>query len=85
MTEAEAKKRWCPFARVVQYAGDWHPPAAGNREAMQAFPDELNGATVCIASSCMAWRWETEPFPNHQPGETGPSAGSGYCGLAGKL
>lgn len=43
MPEAEAKTKWCPFARVGEQASG----AAENR------PD---GSYNCIASACMAWR-----------------------------
>ncbi len=43
ITEAEAKMKWCPFARVGEQASG----AAENR------PD---GSYNCIVSACMAWR-----------------------------
>ena len=70
MTEDEARKRWCPFARSrsMEYA------TADGDHAMVARigPGEEHPSTFCIASGCMAWRWHR-----------GVPAG-GYCGLAGK-
>jgi hypothetical protein len=44
MTEADAKNRWCPFARSLRGA---------NRD-IEGGPDH---ACRCLASGCMAWRW----------------------------
>jgi hypothetical protein len=77
LTEAEAKKRWCPFARAPgNYA---YGLPTNNR-------NERGGPTArakCIGSDCMAWRWidaevEFQRTGTHQPTNTG------YCGLAGK-
>lgn len=45
LTEAEARKRWCPFARSRTMAYESAPVAAGS----------------CIASQCMAWQWRDSP------------------------
>lgn len=50
MTEAEAFKRWCPFARVASTGG------ACNR-AQNSQVDESQLAR-CIGSACMVWRWD---------------------------
>jgi len=42
LTEEEAKKKWCPFAREGLQFGGPHGVAAGNN--------------CCIASDCMMWR-----------------------------
>jgi hypothetical protein len=60
MTEAEAKTKWCPMARVI-----WGQ-AAVNREL---FDGSAPTTCLCLASQCMAWRWDT-----HKDGQ---------CGLAG--
>lgn len=55
-TEEEARKSWCPFARqVFQFReGDRDAMLVANRaEADYPLGD-------CIASDCMAWRWDTE-------------------------
>lgn len=54
-TEAEAKKKWCPFSRTAfQYRA-----GAGNGDCMivanRAETDEP--LSLCLASGCMAWRW----------------------------
>ena len=58
LTEAEAKTKWCPFAR-----GSWADESMGtdliggiNRRPKQN-PEGLDSCR-CIASACMAWRWE---------------------------
>jgi hypothetical protein len=65
MTEDEAKQKWCPQVRFTQ----WNDQMLSNR-------GEFSGATNCLASGCMAWRWWTLGHPNEKQ--------KGYCGLAGK-
>lgn len=89
MTEEEARKKWCPFARVI--AGEMRDGfmkplrdvAPHNR--VQEAGSEADDPTWhqthnCIASECMAWRWveEFEPYVGNKPST------KGYCGLAGK-
>lgn len=91
MTEEQAKTKWCPFARVGFGGGDLSS-ATPNRSIMG---DGLNGANLCIASACMAWRRQTVMIDR----ATGESAvpgvaatgqleerysADGYCGLAGQ-
>lgn len=64
MTEDEAKKKWCPFARVTR----GHPNANGNASVPSGQPvfnrldlgtpniTQLPPAADCIGSACMAWR-----------------------------
>ena len=52
LTEEEAKTRWCPDARVsgsnrMSRTLDHAPAAAAGRQDC-----------ACIASRCMAWRWD---------------------------
>ncbi len=85
MLEDEAKTKWCPFARVIQFDIDDMP--TGNR-LYTAATGEMNfdGPALCIGSACMAWRWNLIVKPHHQmqviiePDEYSDS--SGYCGLA---
>lgn len=68
MTEADAKKKWCPFARTMQ------PGIIGERTNVVANrrPDGAFEASHCVGSACMAWRWNTS------------DAFGGHCGLAGR-
>jgi hypothetical protein len=66
MNEADARKLWCPFTRVAHLEG-----MAVNRKA-KIDRSPIKDETRCLASDCMAWRWETDAIFN------------GYCGLAGK-
>jgi hypothetical protein len=68
VTESEAKKKWCPFARV--FTGTNSYCVAANRSLLPR--DE--GRANCIGSACMAWE---------NTRELNPSAG-GHCGLAKK-
>ena len=73
MTEDEAKQKWCPFARVMSAhdEGNWN----------RGKPDEVyHRDPKCIASSCMAWRWDIDPVD----AAIGEVKAMGYCGLAGK-
>lgn len=76
MTEDEARKKWCPFARSGAYVGSGleFSPVSGcavNRDGPATSTIDASG-TRCIASECMAWRW--------RPGTNPPL---GFCGLAG--
>lgn len=77
MTEDEAKTKWCPFTRV----GFADHGGTNNRH---------DGGLNCIASACMAWRWngymgaEGKWVRKAPDGEKWNGAnGDGYCGLAG--
>lgn len=99
MTEAEAMLKWCPFTRTIPYidmpdgsADIVGGIAAFNRLTNKKVAGPTNPpACRCLASNCMAWRWEmkdvgTPPHPmmaqfppyepNYQPTE------HGFCGLA---
>lgn len=83
LTEAEARERWCPFARVVGYVGNREKgiltPACNRTLDSEAVP-RVAPASKCLASACMAWRWAPDEF---EPGEL-VKLRRGYCGLAGK-
>jgi hypothetical protein len=90
-TEDEARGKWCPFARSVAPVDYGYRDRVGN-PILQAAPhnrDNPNGSIpACIASSCMAWRWESEKplkdidLVNSEVVEIKPRLG--YCGLCGK-
>jgi len=95
ITEEEARKKWCPFVRLLSVTTrDGKPEAAiasFNRIALSPDPSThvMSPETArCIASECMAWRWAKvkdvitrEPPPGHY--EWVDSDVYGYCGLAG--
>jgi hypothetical protein len=68
MTEEEAKRMWCPFARVIDITGK----GGGNRWDDSGKPFTSPSGSLCMASNCMAWRWQSA------------LSDDGYCGLAGK-
>jgi hypothetical protein len=91
MTEDEARRKWCPFARVAVI--NTKKGAAANRWPDDEESEYATTTNHCIGSSCMAWRqtgflpghrWQAhndeqkhEAFIRSHPLE-------GFCGLAGK-
>ena len=79
VTESEALKRWCPFARIpVSCTTELYGKAdvllgiaTGNRSSGGVHKD-----CMCLASGCAAWRIRRGP-----DGADNPPLG--YCGLAG--
>lgn len=57
ITEAEAKTRWCPFARIVGAIDHIIPDdqAAFNRIHNRG-EGQIPPSSLCIGSACMAWR-----------------------------
>jgi hypothetical protein len=89
LTETEAAKRWCPFARVSMPSN-----AAGNR--VSSFHKSIASTAGdrdhyaqqeadcnCIASRCMAWRAHGIAAQRDATGNlTGETLPTGFCGLA---
>lgn len=81
MTEDEAKKRWCPMVRVIvtPQCVEWQQRALTNRIS---FVESGSSESNCIASDCMAWRWEDDLIAEeYRPKK---KSNKGYCSLAGK-
>lgn len=80
ITEQEAKKRWCPFARII----------VSGVSANRNHPGVADDCCLCIASTCMTWRAiETSEFNDRANAEFRTSGkrlkcDTGYCGLAGE-
>lgn len=72
ITEKEAKKRWCPHARVMV---DQDVEVSVNRSVRGGEPDP---DCLCLASDCMAWRWESYRKLDDREGDR-----RGYCGAFG--
>lgn len=65
-TESEARKCWCPFARVnvpVSFPIGGNVSQTIGTAAVNRFVRNEEGAAMaaCIASECMAWRWAWSP------------------------
>lgn len=72
-TEAEAREKWCPFARVHEQGS---AAAASNRIQDGAGKTTLVPVgSVCIGSTCMAWRWAGVEPADAKAGR------QGRCGL----
>lgn len=96
-TEEEAKMKWCPFARTVNGVVQKDGVVIGNGNAgfnRVWFTDDdgkhriENGASICVGSACMAWRWVFSPESakaiNEQPKPPAKTCvATGYCGLGG--
>lgn len=78
-TVGEAGKCWCPFVRIREYQEGHMETTAVNR----SFEGEDGAArgSLCLASGCMAWRWD---ISHAWDGEERRQEPRGYCGLAGK-
>jgi hypothetical protein len=84
MTEEEARGKWCPFVR--QSNG---PDGSWNRTLHESASLTEPRTYGCIASECMAWRWEDGVIPGtdgkfYFGDETAQRPARGYCGLSGK-
>lgn len=66
MTEKEARKKWCPFARVA----DGEPAVAVNR------PEPYGDVPKCLGTFCMMWRWRVT-----RQQASGGAPEDGFCGL----
>ena len=75
MTEDEAKTKWCP---MIRFAGAGNPVNGGVWSTNRGDDPGDIGATKCLASGCMMWRWT---FIDEALTD---SKTHGYCGLAGK-
>lgn len=97
MTEAEAKRKWCPFQRVATLGGS----AVGNMGTNEKGKEPLFVPLgECIGSECMAWRWsEATPtkvgpkmvdfsdpknYRVYDQALPAPERRRGFCGLVGK-
>ncbi len=90
MTEAEAKTRWCPMARVL-YAVQGDATHGVKFAATNQFQDDYgkNLHSHCIGSACMMWRKQYAVGMKYDATaqdayETAEDRGEGFCGLAGK-
>ena len=79
MTEDEARKKWCPAARVVAEGRTQRSPPH-NRAVVGDKVINLPRGCDCIASDCMWWRWD-DPANLHE-GFDDPEKRTGYCGIA---
>jgi hypothetical protein len=95
LTEEEAGMRWCPFVR--HSADGQYTFNRGDTDPLNLAPASVENHDAwlcnCIASKCMAWRWEPEQtivhitgeHPNWERREEKIAAKTlGHCGLAGK-
>lgn len=87
MTEQEATGRWCPFGRLGWFL-ETTENGVGGITFNRTHEGDGDPNSLCLGSSCMAWRWATtssrrSPYPGGHPvNET--KRERGYCGLAGR-
>lgn len=67
VSEVEAAKKWCPFARIGDADLRW---ISVNRIVREDLNEGLPESARCVGSDCMAWR---APWMG---------LFGGYCGLA---
>lgn len=82
-TPDEARKLWCPWARVTARTGD----ASYNRiSAPEIALTDMVPASRCLADGCSQWRWEYNlSLDDIERGDTRiPGKGRGFCGLGGR-
>lgn len=81
-TEEEAKKKWCPYARVLGTIDQ-----GVSQIAAFSFNRHKEGEPFgqCIGSACMAFRWKARfgTDPNNPENCAALTPTHGYCGLAG--
>jgi len=79
-TVEESKKCWCPFAtaRVVRFAVQNAEGQSAEGQSAMINEHSRVPETVCIADSCMAWRWDTATDERGHLRKL-----FGYCGLVG--
>ncbi len=92
MTEDEAKTKWCPFVRAILATKgdnglmDPAPISTFNRIGHEN-TDRIEPCSVthCIASACMAWRWDRgyRTYLDSENNDVSESTINGHCGLAG--
>jgi hypothetical protein len=90
VTESEARKKWCPFARVllpVNQAGNristFHLQLAKKSDPRDhEYYLQQEADCNCLGSRCMAWRWA-----GYRKVRSGvvpqQDEAHGYCGLSG--
>lgn len=84
LTEEEAKTKWCPYG-----AGAPTMVSLTKDGAAEYLPVPKERAR-CIASQCMAWRWNPSDIQREQWIAAGAvhlekRERQGFCGIAGKI
>lgn len=84
LTEAEAKTKWCPMARIISGSVDQGVSDYDTRQpTLNVIVDPENGNRNyigrCAGSVCMMWRWN---WKRNEDGVFFEDRTVGYCGLA---
>ena len=83
MKEEEAKKKWCPWARVSTLVTgvDFNESPVGGAACNRPPKGDstMNDDALCIASDCMMWFWDEWMLDKNQRVTT--EGCSGHCGL----
>lgn len=83
MTETEAKKKWCPLARVATTVDTHSGPVQGPIAIGSANRFSEGTHAFCIASGCMAWRVARPDKQKPDMSQFG-KGDLGYCGAFGE-
>lgn len=85
LTVEEAKKVWCPQARIVIQDNNGQNHVSYNR-VLDKKTDKakiyISDASLCMANGCACWRWKDDLAEIDLT--TGQADKRGYCGLAGR-
>lgn len=77
MTEDEARTKWCPMVRYLDFNGSIINNRGQYLEGV--YPNTME----CIASDCMLWRWMDTNVDDGKGGTKRDTRTYGFCGLAG--
>ena len=84
LSEAEAKRRWCPFARAVAPVINANAETVGGVTANRRSGGDPDPDSMCLASGCMAWQHHSTRAVEEPHRIRRVVKSFGYCGLAGQ-
>ena len=81
-TEAEARNKWCPEARIAEVR---LAQQQGYTDATRHVAATVNRPDCnCIGRACMHWRWQFEDYYDGAREGALSDKAKGFCGLSGR-